>query len=163
VPNPPNPYEGCCGAEPVEFQLGENSIYIPNMFTPNGDGFNDLFRPFFNKEKISIKKMVIKSIGESPSILTLNEAELQEPLWGWFGYKTQDEVYKGKFLYEMTFADIKTGIQKTITGSACSAVCNGNEKILLQDVNKCFFPAQYDKNTVDKSFPLHLEVECLHP
>ena len=40
LPSQENPYEGCCGLEPVVFKVGAGSVYIPNVVTPNGSGIN---------------------------------------------------------------------------------------------------------------------------
>lgn len=47
-----DPYEGCCGTSPVVFTAGNAKLYLPNAFTPNDDGINDVFFPNFN-DKVS--------------------------------------------------------------------------------------------------------------
>ena len=37
-----NTYEGCCGNLPLSAKIGNVSIYVPNVFTPNFDLHNDL-------------------------------------------------------------------------------------------------------------------------
>jgi hypothetical protein len=164
-PQPPDPYAGCCGAEAVQFDLAGSLIFIPNLFTPNGDARNDLFKPFFDEDKVAIVSMVIKSPSEgNPVLFSLSENDLTQPYWGWFGYITQDQAHEGKFLYEMKFKAKATGEEKTIVGSACSAVCKGSEKLPIYDVStKCFFPAQYRKKAVLSESPLDNEIECLKP
>jgi hypothetical protein len=167
APNPPNPYEGCCGVEPVEFRLGGDLIYIPNIFTPNGDATNDRFMPLFNKNTIALESMVIKASSEDNIILkSINEEETNSnPYWGWFGEVSQDSILRGKFLYEMTFRLKNTGEEKVIRGSGCSVRCYGNEKIVIAKMNQCFFPMQYSHGTglIDPEQPLEFEIDCLKP
>lgn len=165
APEPPNLYEGCCGTEPVKFQLDKSLIFIPNLFTPASGALNDLFKPFFDEDKVMLLSMEVKSSSEgNPTLFTLSENDLTEPYWGWFGYNLQNELYEGKFLYEMKFKAKATGEEKIIAGSSCSAVCNGAEKLPIFDVEtKCFFPIQYDKKEVFEESPLKYEIDCLKP
>lgn len=161
---PPDPYEGCCGTEPVQFQLDGNLIYIPNIFTPNGDAINDLFKPMFDPTKIRLESMRITG-GENNSslIFTMSHEDSEKPYWGWFGYVSQDSIYAGKFQYTTTLKSIATGEQRTITGTACSAVCNSAAKIAITDRNRCFFPMQFAKDSIYRESPIYLEIECLNP
>ena len=160
-----NPYEGCCGVEPVEFRLEGNLIYIPNMFTPNGDLRNDIFKPFFNEDKIKLEKFEVRSSIDNSLLYQFKEEDLSQILWGWFGFISQTESYTGKFTYIMTFKSKGSGEQKTITGSACSVVCSGTEKINLVDRNRCFFPEQYDDlaDSISYESPIFHEANCLKP
>lgn len=167
VVNPPNPYEGCCGIEPVKFDFGGNLIFIPNLFTPNGDAINDRFMPLFNKNTIALESMVIKVSSEGSNVLkSINEAETNSnPYWGWFGEFSQDSTLTGKFFYEMTFRLKNTGEKKVIKGSGCSVKCYGNEKVVITKMNQCFFPMQYSHGTglLSEEHDLEFEVDCLKP
>jgi hypothetical protein len=161
---PPDPYVGCCGAEPVKFQLNGNLIFIPNMFTPTGDGFNEVFRPFFHKNKTTLEKMVIKSRENNNILFTVLENDIQNPLWGWSGEISQDSTYKGGFNYEIIFRDLISGTKKTVNGSACSIACqDGDPKIPIANRNQCFFPAHFINDSIEVKFPWYLEVDCLQP
>ncbi|MFN8348463.1 MAG: hypothetical protein U0X91_25900 [Spirosomataceae bacterium] len=62
----PKEYEACCGVQPVEFKHSNGSIYMPNVFTPNGDGINDYFYPFISGEILEIQGFTIFSATELP-------------------------------------------------------------------------------------------------
>jgi len=38
-----NPFEGCCGTEALVDSVGTAKFYVPNFFSPNNDGINDIF------------------------------------------------------------------------------------------------------------------------
>jgi hypothetical protein len=64
----PKEYESCCGVQPVEYKMADHSVYIPNVFTPNGDGINDQFYPFISGEISEVQGFTIFS-AEGDTIL----------------------------------------------------------------------------------------------
>ncbi len=164
TPQPPDPYLGCCGTQPVKFYLNNELIYIPNVFTPNHDALNDFFRPFYDATKIKLDSMEVRAITENRLMARkVNIDPITTPFWGWLGFAAKDSIYEGKFNYKMVFSSKITNEKKTITGSACSFVCKGNTQIPIADRNQCFFPMQYSNNDVLTESPIYLEIDCIKP
>lgn len=110
-------YENACGIKNdfiiAEFEDCECPVYIPNAFTPNGDGINDLFKPVINCTIRSYSLMILNRQGEV--LFESNDPEL-----GWAGefqngeHYVQNEVYIWKLEVKGELAPARS-IQK-ITG-----------------------------------------------
>ena len=160
APNNGDPYEGCCGSKAIETTFGKSLIYIPNIFTPNSDGLNDTFRPFYDESKLKVTDFQILS-NEEKVIWENKSFSPEKPFDGWLGMISKDSTYTGLFKYNMTFTD-NTGANKVITGSACSVICKEKIAVNIKDKNQCFFPMQYQKDSVNHFSPIFLEVDCLN-
>jgi hypothetical protein len=159
-PATPNPYEGCCGLEPVVFTVGVGSVYVPNVITPNDDGFNDIFCPFPNEKIAAVTGFQILGAASLEVIyqsqdFTItypsNEIEVQRSYWD---CKTIDgQPHKGPFKYRMTVQDV-TGVITVIEGMACSVVCD-TDAMMLKDNPNCHYSSQrtIDSGNFDGSFP----------
>ena len=145
--NPPiegGPYSGCCGTEPVEFKIENSIVYIPNVFTPNEDRINDFFRPYYDAKKVKILLISIINT-EGKTVWETKNFTPEKPLSTWTGRVSKDSVYTGLFYYTI-FVDGGKG-QQSISGSACSVVCNPKVPVKIEDTEKCFFPMQYVYDT----------------
>lgn len=160
-----NPYEGCCGAEPVVFPTATGKIFIPNVFTPNDDGINDLFYPVVEGEMSTIVNFSIWSV-ETDSVLFQKESlnpfspALENDVLpdGWDGKVLDGMPFKGPFKYKMAVLDMGGGVVE-IEGVACSVVCDSAAVVLKGNPN-CFYPVQVgSEGNMDATQP-NLEKLC---
>jgi hypothetical protein len=141
-------YEGCCGTKPVEFTFGKAFVYIPNAFTPNDDGLNDVFFPFISDDIVEVQDYSILS-AEGDTLIysksTFKYSEFTKYAWKGKRYRpngTPESDYVGLFKYGMRIVNT-LGQQKIIEGEAC-VIQNEDDKKILKNKNKCFFADQAD-------------------
>lgn len=142
-PNTPqDPYESCCGVEPVEFVHGAGKIYVPNVITVNADGINDIFYPFVNDAVNKVENFVITdadgAVLYQQAVLNLSN----QPSTAWTGYKSDNTLYKGLFHYKMSVTN-NAGLSKTLEGSACCVTCD-SAAVVFKTKTGCYYPIQFD-------------------
>ncbi len=76
-------------------------IYIPNAFTPNGDGINDLFRIPATAALASIKSFTIFNRYGVPVFVTSDKSK------GWDGFYKGAEAPTGSYIYIISGNDVK--------------------------------------------------------
>lgn len=88
-------YQSCCGASPVEYHNfnADAHVFVPNIFTPNGDGQNDRFQPFVNGNIDHIEDFQIFSLtGDSllfyRQVFDFNDVEN----YGWNGIRPDETI-----------------------------------------------------------------------
>jgi len=163
-------YETCCGADPVEVAVGENEkLYIPNSFTPNKDGKNDVFRPFYTGDIINMTYMLFYSLEGDTLLYILRGIDINNfanGMWGWDGTRTGGDplyagdwkLHKGGFRYEISISTDDLGFI-IIKGKACAIHC-GSEASVFSDNNACFFPSQRNANEVFDPSIANGESDC---
>lgn len=163
-------YETCCGAEPVEVAVGEKEkLYIPNSFTPNKDGKNDVFRPFFTGDVIYITYMLFYSLEGDTLLFVLRGQDFnsfEKGKWGWDGTRTGEgpffvgdfKIHKGGFRYEISIYTEEAGYV-IIKGTACAIHC-GADAAIFSDNKACFFPSQVNDDGTFNPQVLHNESDC---
>lgn len=92
---------GCVATDQIAFQVVRNrDVYIPNVFSPNGDGLNDLFTLYSDADVVEITVMeiysrwgelVFKKDGFLPNDETL----------GWDGTFDGDHLNPGVYVYRI--------------------------------------------------------------
>lgn len=93
-------FNDCTGTDTIIIQRA-NCIFIgiPNAFTPNGDGLNDVFKPTINQAIRSYSFMVFNRYGEK--IFGTNEYGT-----GWDGTYKGKQQNSGSYVYRITFINI---------------------------------------------------------
>jgi len=94
-----NGLTSCCDTAPLQAEFDLAKVYIPNAFTPNGDGINDIF---FVYGSSNLEKVNSFSIFDGTTmIFEKNDFLPNDPQLGWAGIlssgnKAEDGVYTYK-------------------------------------------------------------------
>jgi len=92
-------FDDCPGTDTLHITATDCIIAgIPNVFTPNNDGLNDLFRPVINTEITHYRLQVFNRAGRK-----IFESGLYTK--GWDGTYKQQPQPAGAYVYQMEFAD----------------------------------------------------------
>ena len=106
--------DGCCPDSPTSYEIGNGKIYVPNIFTPNADGTNDIFYPLAGQNIQEIKDFYITD-GKGTVLFVSSSTIPNDPSSVW---NPSEYVYVGKFRYFFT-AVSTDGTESKIAGSAC--------------------------------------------
>jgi hypothetical protein len=148
-------YESCCGTQPRNITVEGNSIYIPNVFTPNGDGINDYFMPTLQVSNDSVIKIgnffifdSLRNVMFYSQLLVENKEE-----YAWDGVINPNQFTSvhpysgphlgGSFDYEFQFTyKTSTGFEtETVQGKACVIRC-GADAAEFEEKTGCYFTSQ---------------------
>ncbi|HMG13906.1 MAG TPA: gliding motility-associated C-terminal domain-containing protein [Saprospiraceae bacterium] len=91
--------DGCKAVDDISIYVVEKeSVFVPNSFSPNGDGFNDKWVIFADNSVNQIKKMyVYDRWGES--VFIQNDFPANDPAFGWDGRFKGANMNTGVFVY----------------------------------------------------------------
>jgi gliding motility-associated-like protein len=136
--DPKSPLEGCCGNDAIEETVGNGYVYVPNIFTPNGDGINDYL--FVNVDSIaSIAEFEIKD-KSGKVVFEVFDAMPNDPSLGWDG-EVDDLLVEGLYSVSVTVV-AEDGTSRTIKGKVCNFPCDDTTVTERVPGENCQFPAQ---------------------
>jgi len=90
-------------------------VDIPNAFTPNSDGLNDIFYILGNKEIVTLKDFAIYDRWGNKVFQVLNVPS-NDPAYGWNGFNKGIRSAAGTYVYYVTIL-AKDGTQKQYKGT----------------------------------------------
>ncbi|NUO00263.1 MAG: gliding motility-associated C-terminal domain-containing protein [Saprospiraceae bacterium] len=95
---------GCTASDDILLYVRrERDVYIPNGFSPNGDGLNDVFMIFAGRQVRQIRSFLIFTRwGES--IFQKNNFRPNDPAYGWDGIFRNQRMNSGVYVY---FAEVE--------------------------------------------------------
>ena len=137
-----DPLETCCATPPTGGEFGDIKVYLPNAFTPNGDGINDIFYVQGNQslETISINSLQI--FANADVVFEQNDFLANNPGFGWSGLNMDgvmlpDSVYS----YSLNFISPTNG-NVTLLGEVCMRSGATYDCVDMED--QCAFATQHD-------------------
>ncbi|RLD42177.1 MAG: hypothetical protein DRI89_07900 [Bacteroidetes bacterium] len=107
-------YEGCKATDAVQVLWGDGGVpfYMPNAFTPNGDGLNDLFRAVPKYDYISEYQLTIYNRW-GQKIFECDDIDC-----GWDGTYKGNASANGVYIYRIVYEEIsQPGQSKTLDGT----------------------------------------------
>ncbi len=131
--------QGCCENEPISEPLGNAIVFVPTVFTPNGDGINDLFYVLGD----SIRRVITLSIRDNYGNLVFraDSVEANNPSKAWDG-TVNGVVRKG--LYSVTGAvEANDGSVGYFESKVCNYPCGLMDIEERVSISGCHFPAEW--------------------
>ncbi|MCU0348817.1 MAG: gliding motility-associated C-terminal domain-containing protein [Saprospiraceae bacterium] len=103
----------CVFEDRTELRSCERCLYVPNVFSPNGDGINDEFRGFLGDCEISNFRLAVFDRWGNLVFST------DQPELGWDGDFKGEKTQQASFVYNIEFDYINNGINEhqTRTGT----------------------------------------------
>ncbi len=98
---------GCTASDRITiFVNRKRDVYIPNVFSPNGDGQNDIFLIFGGTEAVKVKSFYVFNRWGEP-MFELFDFQPNNPAYGWDGSHRGELMNGGVYVYlaEVEFVD----------------------------------------------------------
>ncbi|MCB9313343.1 MAG: gliding motility-associated C-terminal domain-containing protein [Lewinellaceae bacterium] len=91
--------EGCSDTDALEVIIKtRGNIFIPNSFTPNNDGINDVFSIFGNDQVLSIRNLAIFDRWGN-ALYSRSDLPINDPSAGWDGTFRDEVMDPGVYIY----------------------------------------------------------------
>jgi gliding motility-associated-like protein len=92
---------GCPGGDALQITLRSverPAVYIPNSFSPNADGINDLFSVYGNDQVVAVRRLAIYDRWGN-ALYDRADLPLNDPSAGWDGYFRGKPMDPGVYIY----------------------------------------------------------------
>jgi len=99
-----DPITGCQSSKQIEIEVIQNefTILVPTIFTPNGDGINDVFNPVIENSE-SYSMTIFNRWGST--VFETNNVNT-----GWDGKKNDSKVAEGTYYFLIEYSFYKQGV-----------------------------------------------------
>jgi len=124
-----------CGFPSTSFSNLDTPIYIPNVFTPNGDGINDIWKPVTIAQIEAYNFIIYNSLGIEVYSSSIS--------YSWDGECNNEPCIDGEYNYSVSFDS------QTATGGISLVRDTYNPSGFLNfpvGLESCFFGDQIDPN-----------------
>lgn len=127
--------KGCCDEPAVVSQGDVGWVYIPNVFTPNGDGLHD----YMIVQGDSLKQLIYITIKNEQGATVYNASKIpiNDYVNSWDG-TFNGKVQRGMYSYEIRVESI-TGYVWEVKGNICNCPCDQDEDEDIAPIRNCEF------------------------
>jgi len=132
--------KGCCGNNAIDEAVGNGHIYVPNIFTPNGDGINDYILVFGHNITMVVEFEIRDKSGKV--VYEIFDGDINDFVGGWDG-KVDGVVVEGMYNVKVSVL-AADGTNQTLEGKVCNFVCDGVDVTEKVPGENCQFPVQVD-------------------
>lgn len=137
---------GCCSSNPILVAHGEGNIFIPNAFTPDGDGINDFFQVVGNPGIAQIDTMRILDLNDQSIVFEATDITDLSPTNGWDG-TANDTIVPAQYYFwvQLTTTD---NVTDDYEGLVCCFPCAEPTGVAEPlNLSSCIFGTQFDPST----------------
>ncbi len=139
---PPVTFENsCCKVPPLQTCAGGVEIFLPNTFSPNGDGFNDILYLF---SSTGLKEITSFTITNTNGAVIFEKTNFQANDYtnGWDGRLQDGNIVEDVYNYNIVLVNIKDETF-SYTGQVCSRASSSPHPCVENEKN-CIYPLQHD-------------------
>ncbi|HOY11505.1 MAG TPA: gliding motility-associated C-terminal domain-containing protein [Saprospiraceae bacterium] len=105
---------GCISLDTINIRVNKNyKIHFPNIFSPNGDGLNDVFYPSSKHPVDILSFLVFDRWGNQ--IFMLENGTTNDPTMGWDGKTNGRDLLPGSYIWKMVLS-FKDGTSQSLVG-----------------------------------------------
>ena len=106
---------GCYDVDDLIIFVRKNHVYVPNVFSPNGDGINDGFTVYGDVEEVAEIKSLEIYDRWGAQIFNKEHFSINDPNVGWTGEYRGQSLMPGVYVYHVVIT-FKTGVEKNLSG-----------------------------------------------
>ena len=134
----------CCKEPHLEACVGGAKVYVPNAFTPNGDGINDLFLVEGNE---GISKVVSFKVFKADGTMVYEASDfpLNDPSFGWNGAFPDGTLEQAIYSYSLSIENIGNQVYD-FEGTVCCRIDGPNDFPCVDLEKNCAYSSQHDGN-----------------
>ncbi len=131
--------KSCCNTPHLEACIGGAKVYISNVFTPNGDGTNDLFYVSSGSGINRIEQFTISDQDGTP-VFEKFSFFANNPDQGWDGRLPDGSLPNGVYNYQIIISNA-AGLSETLEGQVCART---GDLTCVDKEQHCAYGLQHD-------------------